>query len=73
MTHAVACHSTLKFAPCFPVHEQLSGDVKERHEKEKPLPVKSVVCSTDMRWAAVFWPICVVDAMGCLLPPLVFK
>ena len=24
------------------VHEQLSGDVKERHEKEKPSPVKSV-------------------------------
>ena len=36
------------------VHEQLSGDFKERHEKEKPLPVKSVVRSTDVRWAAVF-------------------
>ena len=36
------------------VHEQLSGDVKERHEKEKPLPVKSVVRSTYVCWAAVF-------------------
>ena len=30
------------------VHEQLTGDAKERHEREKPMPVKSVLRSTDV-------------------------
>ena len=36
------------------VHEQLIGDAKERHEREKPMPVKSVLRSTDVRWAALY-------------------
>ena len=36
------------------VHEQLKGDAKERHEREKPMPVKSVLRSTDVRWAALY-------------------
>ena len=36
------------------VHEKLSGDVKERHEKEQLLLVKSVVRSSEVHWAAVF-------------------
>ena len=36
------------------VHEQLTGDAKERHEREKPMPVKSVLRSTDVRWAALY-------------------
>ena len=61
-----ACRSTLECATCFLVHEQLSGDVKERPEKEKPLPVQSVVRSTDVRWAAVF--LAFMYWRGCLVP-----
>ena len=61
-----ACRSTLTSAPCFSVQARLSGDIKERHETEKPLPVKSVVRCTDVRWAAVllaqmYW-------RGCFVP-----
>ena len=61
-----ACRSTLKFAPCFLVYEQLSGGVKERHEKEKPLPLRSVVRSTDVRWAAVFLAYIIGEVVLCL-------
>ena len=60
MEKAAACCGTLKFAPCSLVHEQLSGDVKERHEKENPLPVKSVV-----RWTAVFFGVYVLERLFC--------
>ena len=36
------------------VHEQLPDELKQRHEKERPAPVKSVVRPTDTRWASQF-------------------
>ena len=48
------------------VHEQLSSEVKEWHGKEKPLPVKSVVRSTDARWATVF--LVYMYWRGCFVP-----
>ena len=34
--------------------EQLPDELKQRHEKERPAPVKSVVRPTDTRWASQF-------------------